>query len=192
MRPVLLLFGLLLACDRTPPPRTAPESAFSRIAACVDDGGASCLFRELDRDSRWSTASIQRSLAEMRLLVERSYPENLRATAYGAWAAESVAIDAAELFGTFCAKRGCMKQLARGFGAVVRVPNLTDAAATIETTRGARFQMACVEGEWGLATFREELEQAKIHLGDTLQQIHRNAKAYEEQKIVNGEGGNAK
>jgi hypothetical protein len=52
--------------------------------------------------------------------------------------------------------------------------------------------MACVEGEWGLSTYREELQQAKIHLGDTLEQVRRNAVAYDEQRIVSGEGGNPK
>jgi hypothetical protein len=192
MKPLLLLLGLLAACDSTPPLRIAPETAFSRIAACVDGGGASCLFRELDRDSRWSAASIQRTLAEMRGLVERSYPADRRATAFGAWAAESEAVDATSLFEVYCAERRCMQELAGGFGAVVRVTDLTEQTAAVETTRGAKFQMACVEGEWGLATYRDELQRAKIHLGDTLQQIRRDAKAYEEQRIVTGEGGSGK
>jgi hypothetical protein len=192
MRPALLLLPLLVACDRTPPPRTSPESAFARIAPCVDSGGARCLFRELDRDSRWSAASIQRLLAEMRGLVELSYPTEMRRGAYGTWAAESEAADAAGLFEVYCAERGCMKELARGFGAVVEVSQRGEGAAALKTTRGAEFSMVCVEGEWGLSTFRDELQQAKIHLGDTLRQVRRNARAYDEQRIVSGEGGKPK
>jgi len=187
MRTVLLLLALLAACASASPPRSSPESAFSRIAPCVDGGGAACLFHELDRDSRWSAASIQRTLAEIRGLVERSYPADRRAAAYGAWAAEAGAADPAALFATFCGKRRCMQELAAGFGAVVRVTDRTGSSAVVETTRGARFELACVEGEWGLATFRDELQQAKIHLGDTLAQVRSDAAAYDEQRLVSGE-----
>lgn len=188
--PVLLaLLALGVACDRTPPPRTSPESAFARISTCVDGGGAACLFGELDRDSRWSAASIQRTLAEMRALVERSYPDDRRGSAFGAWADESRAADAAGLFEIYCAERRCLERLARGFGAVVRVSGRTQSAAAIETTRGASFDMACVEGEWGLMTFRDELVQAKIHLGTALVQVRSNAAAYDEQRIASGGGG---
>jgi hypothetical protein len=192
MRSVLLLACLLVACDRPPPTRTSPDSAFSRIKYCVDGRGARCLFDELDRDSRWSAASIQRLLAEMRELVTRSYPADRQGAAFGAWTAEAEAADTKELFEIFCDERHCMQRVARGFGAVVKVIDQGPSSATVETARGGSFPMACVEGEWGLSIYREELQQAKIHLGDTLEQVRRNAEAYDEQRIVSGDGGNAK
>lgn len=186
---LLALLALGAACDGTPPPRTSPESAFARLAPCVDQGSAACLFGELDRDSRWSAASIQRTLAEMRALVERSYPDDRRAAALGTWADEARAADAVGLFQVFCAERRCLERLASGFGAVAGVSGRTESAARIETTRGATFDMACADGEWGLATFRDELVQAKIHLGTALVQVRSNAEAYDEQRIASGRGG---
>jgi hypothetical protein len=156
------------------------------MAECVDGGGPRCLFRELDRDSRWSTASIYRLLTQMRELIERSYPPERRAAALGAWADESRAADPAALFETFCNKRRCLTQLARGFGAVTQVKETSSDRAEIVTTRGAVFTMARADDEWGLATFGDELQQAKIHLGDALTQVRRNAEAYDEQQLVSG------
>jgi hypothetical protein len=190
MRPAIALLIALTACDRSPPERTSPAAAFSRIAPCVDRGAARCLFRELDRDSRWSTASIHRLLGEMRQLVDRSYPQDIRSQAFGTWAAEARAADPAALFEIFCAERRCLPRLARGFGAVTEVTDRTESRARVHTTRGASFPMACADGEWGLASFREELTQAKIHLGDALTQVRRNAAAYDDQRIVSGGEGN--
>jgi hypothetical protein len=190
MRLAIALLLALAACDRKPPERTSPESAFARIAPCVDRGSAACLFRELDRDSRWSTGSIHRLLGEVRELVDRSYPADRRSQAYGTWAAEARAADPAGLFETYCAERRCLSQLARGFGAVTEVTDRTASRARVHTTRGASFPMACADGEWGLATFREELKRAKIHLGDVLAQVRRNAAAYDDQRIVSGGEGN--
>lgn len=192
MRPAIALLLVLAACDRTPPERTSPESAFARLAPCVDQGSATCLFRELDRDSRWATGSIHRLLGEMRELVDRSYPADRRSRALGTWAAEARAADPAALFDTFCAERRCLARLARGFGAVTEVTDRTASRAVVRTTRGARFPMACADGEWGLAIYRDELQQAKIHLGDALEQVRRNAAAYDDQRIVSGGEGNPK
>jgi hypothetical protein len=190
MRPAIALLIALTACDRSPPERTSPESAFARISPCIDGGEAKCLFRELDRDSRWSTASIHRLLGEIRQLVDSSYPSERRSQAFGAWAAEARAADPAALFETFCTKRRCLSRLARGFGAVTEVTDRTESQAEVRTTRGASFPMVCADGEWGLAIFRDELHRAKIHLGDVLVQVRRNAAAFDDQRIVSGEEGN--
>ena len=190
-RLVVVLAVLVVGCDSKPPPRTTPREAFARLAPCVDRADRACLFRELDRDSRWSIQTIHRTLAEMRTLVESAYPAARRAEAYGSWSGEAETGSPDELFDVFCRERNCLAELARGFGAVTAVEDETRERATIVTTRGARFELANRDGEWGLATWCAELQAAKIHLGDALEQVRLNARAFEQQRRAVSDGGGA-
>jgi hypothetical protein len=181
----LLVLALALAaagCGR--PSRKTPQEAFARLAPCMDRGDAACLFGELDRDSRWSAATAFDLLAQIRAVAARSYPAEERAAALGAWQEEAAARDPGGLFAAWCAKRGCLGRIAQGFGAVARVTGESGRAATVETTRGALYAMSCPDGDWGLSVFRDELEAAKIRLGDNLAQVKRNAAAYDEQRAA--------
>ena len=189
IRIVAALGLLLLGCRAEPPSRATPQGACARLAPCVDRADRECLYRELDRDSRWSLQTIHRTLAEMRKLVEASYPEQRRAGAYGTWGAEAATPSPAALFDVFCRERRCLAELARGFGAVVGVAEGAPGTVTVETTRGGRFVLADREGEWGLATWCAELQAGKIHLLDALEQVRANARAFELQRRAVGDGG---
>ena len=121
--------------------------------------------------------------------LDRSYPADRRdpVAVFGTWAKAAKAKDAHEVFSAFCSGRDCLRQLARGLGAVTEISDLTGTAATIKTTRGDSFQMACADGEWGLATYRDELIKEKIRLGDNLDQVRRNAADFDEQRLATGE-----
>ena len=180
----------LLACASEVKDRSTAQNAFARLAPCVDRSDARCVFAELDRDSRWSIQTIHRTLAETRALVERSYPADRRAgsTIYGAWETAAAQADGAGAFVAFCARRGCMTELAAGFGAVAHVKNVGAGRAEITTTRGGTYTLAAVEGEWGLATYGAELAAEKIRLADKLQQVRIDARAFDEQRRATGAG----
>lgn len=181
----ILLFALVLfGCK--PQDRSTPEGAFSRLSKCIDAIDARCLFAELDRESRWSLETIHTLLRQTREAVEASYPPEARLSALGAWAEEAEAKDAAGMFEVFCGKRRCMEVMARGFGAVVKVEKKDRSSAEIETTRGERFLMAEADGEWGLASFAEELQKAKLRSYDRLKQVKLNAAEYEQQRLASG------
>jgi len=188
---ISIALGAVFGCESEPPKRDNPEGAFARLAPCVDRADTSCLMRELDRDSRWSIHSIHRTLAETRKIVERSYPadEGARRKAFGRWFEESAARDPEGMFEIYCAKRRCLHDLARGFGAVAETRPEGEGAVALRTARGGEYVMLAVEGEWGLATWRDELVDAKIRLADNLKQVRLNAAAYEEQRVATGGGG---
>ena len=177
-----------LGCASEQKDRGTPENAFARLAPCVDRGDARCVFRELDRDSRWSIETIHRTLAEMRDLVDGSYPAERRAGAsvYGAWETAAAAADGPGTFAAFCARSDCVAEIAAGFGAVVSVREAGEGRAEITTTRGRSFAMAAADGAWGLATWRAELSAEKIRLADKLEQVRIDAKAYDEQRRATG------
>jgi len=188
-RILALVVVLLAGCESKPKGRATPRDAFARLATCVDRADRTCLYRELDRDSRWSIQTIHRTLVEMRGLVTSSYPEERRDGAYGIWGAEAQTESPGELFDVFCRERSCLTRLARGFGAVAEVVPRDDGRVTVVTTRGARFELADRDGEWGLSTWCDELQAAKIHLGDALEQVRRNARAFEQQRRAVGDAG---
>jgi hypothetical protein len=181
---LLALAIALAAAGCGEPSRKTPQEAFARLAPCMDRADARCLFRELDQDSQWSAATAFKLLARMRAAADRSYPAQERASALGAWQEEANAADPAGLFAVWCAQRRCLERLAQGFGAVARVSDAGGGSATIETTRGALYAMVRRGGDWGLSVFRDELEAAKIRLGDNLAQVNRNAAAYDEQRAA--------
>jgi len=179
---------IIISCKSTPLDRKNPASAFGRLSVCVDKASVDCLFKELDRGSRWSVHSIYRTLAQTRGLISNSYPTDntLRDQALGTWKKEAASKNAAEMFRVFCQKRSCLRTLAQGFGAVVKVKKTNENTAIVETTRGKTFQMSAAEGEWGLATYKDELYKTKIRLMDNLKQVRRNAAAYDEQRRAVG------
>lgn len=173
----------LLSCSEPPDP-TTPKGAFSTVAPCIDRADRQCFFRCLERDSRWSIYTIHRTLVEMRGLVEKSYPEALRESAYGIWSREAVAPTPEAMFEIFCKKRKCLESMAKGFGAVTKVTPTGPDTVTVETVRGATYPMARAAGKWGLDLYREELNTEKIRLFDRLEQVRINAKQYEEQRLA--------
>lgn len=177
-----------LGCASEAKDRSTPSNAFARLAPCVDKGDARCVYAELDRASRWSIQTIHKTLAEMRSLVDGSYPEGRRSGApiYGAWENATAAPDGAGTFAVFCERRGCMKEIAAGFGAVVSVREIGEGRAEVTTTRGRSFALASADGAWGLATFGEELAREKIRLADKLAQVRIDAKAFDEQRRATG------
>jgi hypothetical protein len=177
-----------LGCASEAKDRSTPANAFARLAPCVDAGDARCVYGELDRASRWSIQTIHKTLAEMRSLVEGSYPADRRggASIYGAWETAAAAADDAGTFAAFCARRACMEEIAAGFGAVVSAREIGAGRAEIATTRGGRFAFAAADGAWGLATWGEELAAEKIRLADKLAQVRVDARAFDEQRRATG------
>lgn len=163
---------------------TSPDGAFAAIAPCMDKRDMRCLYFGLDRESHWSVQTMHRTLGKIRALALRSYPENMRDSAYGSWRHEAEADDPPALFERFCQRNQCMVRLVRGFGAVTRtIPVHTD-RVQIGTTRGERFEMNRADGRWGLGLYRVELQQAKIHLLDRLRQVEKNAAEYDQQRTA--------
>lgn len=179
---------LLSGCRPDPPSGATPREALARLGPCVDAGDAGCLFRELDRDSRWSVHTIHRSLVEARELVERSYPEDQQAGALGTWSAASRAADPAEAFSVMAVARGWPALVAAGFGAAVEVRQGDAEEAEITTTRGRILPFAARDGEWGLALWREKLRQDKLRVLDILEQVRENADAFDEQRAALADG----
>jgi hypothetical protein len=185
---VTLAAAAALGCASEAKDRASPANAFARLAPCVDRADARCVYHELDRASRWSVQSIHRILAEMRALVERSYPQDRRSgpAVYGAWAGAVLAADDPGTFAAYCARRGCMEEIAAGFGPAASSRDLGAGRAEVVTTRGLAFVMASADGAWGLATYAEELAAEKIRLADKLVQVRIDAKAYDEQRRATG------
>ena len=143
IRTAVWLFGLLplLSCGDPPEP-TTPKKAFALIGPCIDRVDRQCFFRTLDRDSRWSLCTIHRTLGEIRQVVEASYPEAERASAYGLFKEEATAATPEAMFEIYCKKLKCMEQVARGFGAIQQVHELGPDRVEVVTSRGKAFQMA--------------------------------------------------
>jgi hypothetical protein len=185
----VIVGAALVGCASEAPARDNAASAFARLAPCVDANDARCVYPELERGSRWSIQTIHKTLAEMRALIERSYPAGRRAgaSAYGAWEDAARAADDAGTFAAYCARRRCMEEIAAGFGAIAAQRAAGPGSAELTTTRGAVFRMAAAGGEWGLATYGEELAAEKIRLADALAQVRVDASAYDEQRRATGQ-----
>jgi hypothetical protein len=189
MRPISILVaaGVALACASEAKDRRTPESALARLAPCVDRGDARCVYAELDRSSRWSIQTIHKTLAEMRALVEASYPAARRgAPVYGDWDGAAAAADDAGTFAAFCERRGCVAEIASRFGPAAAATPLAADRVRVATARGGSFLMAAADGEWGLATWAEELSAEKIRLADRLVQVRIDARAFDEQRRATG------
>jgi len=184
----ILTFGwLLTGCKTQPPDRTTPTGAFSRIARCIDGASTECLFTELDNETRWTVSSIHKILQQTRQTVEKSYPEDidLRNGVYGIWLKESTAQTDVEMFDILCRKHQCLKSLARGFGAV-KTKRVEGDIATITTMRDATFKLKKNKNQWGIILLSDVLEGEKIRLSNSLKQIKRNAKEFEQQRLATG------
>jgi hypothetical protein len=180
---VVIVFACLsIGCEKTD--NTSPDGAFAGLAPCMDKSDVRCLYFGLDRESHWSVQTIHRTLGEIYELASRSYPENMRQSAYGSWHDEAEAEDPVGVFETYCKRRQCLEKVAIGFGAVVKSVFIDSNTTQIETTRGGRFEMNEAEGRWGLGMFKEELQQAKISLLDRLNQVKRNAAEFDEQRLA--------
>lgn len=135
----------------------------------------------------WALQTIHKTLAQMRSVVEQSYPDSRKAEAYGSWKEEAATQNAAELFEVFCKKRKCLESIISGFGAVKRVHETDANRAAVETVRGKQYEMAQYDGIFGLATYQKELWAAKLRFIDSLKQVKKNAKAFEEQRAASGQ-----
>ncbi|HUT79482.1 MAG TPA: hypothetical protein VM285_17425 [Polyangia bacterium] len=185
---VALAVVLAWGCESAPAPtREDPRGALARLGPCVDRGDAACLFGELDRDSRWSVETIHRALVEGRALVGRSYPEQSRPAALGAWNEAARAETPAGCFAALAAARGWPARVAAGLGAAVEVRETGPGAAEVTTTRGQRFPFAARDGEWGLSLWAAELGRDKLRVLDNLEQIRRNAREFDEQRAARGD-----
>ena len=181
----ICLAGFISGCS-SPPDPSVPEGAFRRMGPCADQRDAKCLFRCLDRDSRWSVHTIYKTLTQLNEIVNKFYPEDARKTAFGTWVEEAGAPSAEEMFVVFCAKRRCLDRLAEGFGPVDEIATIGPYRARVKTRRGKSFDFRQADGKWGLDTYHDELVAAKLHLIDRLHEAERNAKAYKEQELAGG------
>lgn len=183
--PMLLFTAALAGCSLRDDHST-PESAFAALSRCVNNSDASCLFSHLDQDSRWSTATLHKTLLKMQSIVEKSYPVEARTNAYGAFSGLMKAQTPQECFALFCAERNCLGPLQHGYAAVTGRQQQQE-QIVLETARGGRFSMAQAQGRFGLASFAAELTAAKLRALDKLPEIERNAMAYEEQRLASGQ-----
>jgi hypothetical protein len=156
------------------------------IGPCIDRGDTTCLLHRLDRESLWAVSTIHKTIRKMSVLVEKAYPEERRADAYGSWREEAQAETPEAMFAAFCKKRDCLKQIAAGFGAVRHLRETSASRVVLETTREHTFEMAMYDGKWGLALFQKELLAAKLRFIDSLKQVEKNAEAFEEQRAATG------
>jgi hypothetical protein len=183
---VLMLF-LLPGCKTQLPDRSTPKGAFARLSPCIDAADTGCVFYELDVDTRNTVSSIYRILKEMRQVVEKSYPEDekLRSTVFGKWLKESTAGSDTEMFDLLCRREHCLKQLAMGFGAITELKESGD-TATVTTVRNKSFVIRKSKGEWGIVLLSDALDGEQIRLTSSLEQVERNAREYEQQRLATG------
>lgn len=164
---------------------STPRGALAAMAPCVEDKDPSCLYRKLDRDSRWSLQTIHKTLGRIKALAEESYPPEKRDAALGSWAEEAEAKDPATLFGIYCDERGWMRDLPPRFGPAREI-SISDGSnrARITTIRGGSIELLAHDGKWGLSDFGEQLAADKIRLLDRLERVEKNAAAFEEQRLA--------
>lgn len=185
IRSQIIAAALLLGCAAPPDPGS-PEATMARIAPCIDAADGRCLFRELDRASRWAVGLMHRTLGEIRALADGAYPPERRGDAFGSFAPFASASDPASLFAAYCEQRRCLAAIARGLGAVAGVAKTGPDRVEVTTTRGARFVLVRADGRFGLALFHEDLEAAKIRLLDRKKQVEWDAAAFREQQRAIG------
>lgn len=138
----------------------------------------------MSRDSRWSVHTIYRTLGEIRKVAEGTYPEGRLQNAFGSWKEEASASDPADLFRVYCEKRNCLEPLLRGFGAVQNTTPISKNKVRVETTRGQSFELAENEGAFGISLYEGKLQLAKIRLLDRLDQVRKNARDFQNQKLA--------
>lgn len=147
------------------------------------------MFHCLDRDSRWSVETLRKTFEKMRSIVDSTYPEAAKPSAFGVWEGEARADSAEALFEAFCLKKKCLQWLNEGFGAITAIKTEGPDRVTVTTSRRKTFSLRRADNRWGLDRFRDELMTAKIRILDRLAEVERNAKEYHEQKLA-GEGNN--
>jgi len=187
MRLVLFLFltsAFWGGCKTEPPGRSDPQSAFARLAPCINKQDAKCIYSELDRDSRWSVQTIYKTMVQMRTLVESTYPQERQKEAYGTFSSMSSSTSDADLFERFCLSQNCLETISQGFGAVVKTEPQTDILVQVTTTRKAAFAMSLADGQWGLSIYQKQLQDAKIRLLDRHEQVKKNAAAFRETRAA--------
>lgn len=184
---LIFMLPLLASCKTELPDRSTPKSAFARLSPCIDAADTGCVFYELDVDTRNTVSSIYRILKEMRQAVENSYPEDdqLRNTVYGNWLKESAARSDTEMFDLLCRREHCLKQLAMGFGAITGMKESGN-TATVTTVRNKSFVLRKSKGQWGIVLLSEALDGEQIRLTSSLEQVKRNAREYEQQRLATG------
>ena len=184
---VVLAIVSAAGCETRLPDKSTPTGAFSRLSRCVDTASTGCLFRELDNKTRWTVSSIHKILRETRRTVEESYPddERVRNAVYGKWHKESAAETDVEMFDILCSRHACLKKLARGFAAV-KEEKITADVATITTVRGETFHLKKSNGKWGIVLLSDVIDGEAVRLSDSLKQVRRNAKEYEQQRLATG------
>ena len=92
------------------------------------------------------------------------------------------------MFDIYCRKRRCLEQVARGFGAAIKVTPKEQNTVSVETTRGHHFEMFWAENRWGITPFRDELQNMKLRVFDSLKQVKTNAMDFEDQRRAGGLG----
>lgn len=167
-----------------PPDRTTVNGAFAMIETCIDRADRQCLFKALDRDSRWSICTTHKTLVEIRRIAEKSYPADKRDSAAGALQAESGATTPEAVFEIMCEKRRCLERVARGYGAIQSTRRMAPDRMEIITSRGSRFEMVEADGVWGIDLMSQELNDTKLRVIDRLKQVKENARQYDEQKLA--------
>jgi hypothetical protein len=184
---LILILLLLTSCKTGIPDRSTPKGAFARLSPCIDAADTGCVYHELDVDTRNTVSTIYRILKEMRQEVEESYPDNdqLRSAVFGKWLKESTAGSATEMFDLLCRREHCLKQLAMGFGAITGMKKFGD-TATVTTVRNKSFVLRKSNGKWGIVLLSDTLDGEQIRLTSSLEQVRRNAREYEQQRLATG------
>ncbi len=184
---LIFILPLLASCKTGIPDRSTPKGAFARLSPCIDAADTGCVYYELDVDSRNTVSTIYRILKEMRQAVEESYPEDeqLRSAVFGKWLKESTAGSDTEMFDLLCRREHCLKQLAMGFGAITEMKESGD-TATVTTVRNKTFVLRKSKGEWGIVLLSDALDGEQIRLTSSLEQVKRNAREYEQQRLATG------
>ncbi len=166
---------LLLACHRVP----TPERACARFLQGVREGDAALVFDNLLQTTQWSIYTVAKVQAEMRALIQRSYPPAERQQALLRLPGGEASGDGPALFRALYGPRYARDLQARlGSGA----PQMTvqGEEATCRRAQGQAFRFARGPGgRWGLAELDGEWELAKVRAIHDLDTVRENARLYE-------------
>lgn len=157
-------------------PRT-PEAACARLISGVREGDGAQVFDALLKSTQWSLYSVAKSHAEMRDLIERTYPQAERQKALGRLLPGGAS--GRDLFRSLYAAR-YEADLRRRVGPGAPEVQRDGEGATCRLPGKDPFRLGHDgEGRWGLVELDREWDQAKLRAVHDLDTVRDNARLYQ-------------